>query len=491
MTMRVGEKYQHLIDNRGCTCAQPDMHTFPESVVIDLSRRGFLGSLAGGAFVLAADTEPAGAQVASAGPPAALIAKVNAAVDADTPRLLDIFKDLHQHPEIGFTEVRTAGIVAKNLHELGFNVTEGIGKTGVVGILRNGAGPTVWFRADMDSNGVRETTGLPYAATEKQRLPDGSEIDAMHACGHDAHVTWMLGLAKAMVALKDEWTGTLVVYGQPAEELGTGAQAMVSDKLWERGFPKPDFAFGAHTAPGPVGYVANSPGVRMAGCDQLDITFTGLGGHGSTPQMTVDPVVMAAQAVLNYQTIVSRNLDPQASAVVTVGSIVTGRDNNVIPENAVLKLNLRWFDEDVRNTIIKRIDEVSRGVAIGAGVNEKKMPTRLMKGTAGPLVNDANLVARVNPSLETLLGKGKVIDNFPAVMGSEDFQEVFKPLGKVPYSFVLVGVAPVEMFLKARAAGRPFPYSNHNPDFFVDLAAIPIGAKVDTVSVLSVLAKRT
>ena len=493
MSMRVGEKYRHLIDRNSCTCIQPDMNTFPERVVTDLSRRGFLGGLAGGAVVLAADgtvSNGDAATVASTALPAALISKVNAIVDADTIRLVDIFKDLHQHPEIGFTEVRTAGVVGKNLRALGFDVTEGIAKTGVVGVMKNGAGPTAWFRADMDLNAVHETTGLPYAAKEKQRLPDGGETDAMHACGHDAHVTWMLGLAKAMVALKSEWSGTLVVFGQPAEEPGMGAQAMVADKIWERGFPKPDFAFGAHTAPGPIGYVANSPGVRMAGCDQLDITFTGLGGHGSTPQMTIDPVVMAAQAVLNYQTIVSRNLDPQASAVVSVGSIVTGRDNNVIPEDAVLKLNLRWFDESVRNTMIKRIDEISRGVAIGAGVDEKKMPTRLMKGYASPLVNDADLVARVNPSLETLLGKGKVIDNFPAVMGSEDFQEVFKPLGKIPYSFVLVGVAPIDMFLKARAAGRPFPYSNHNPDFFVDLAAIPIGAKVDTVSVLSVLAKK-
>jgi amidohydrolase len=355
--------------------------------------------------------------------------------------------------------------------------------------MKNGAGPTVWFRADMDSNSVREATGLPYAATGKQRLSDGSEIDVMHACGHDAHVTWLLGLAKAMVALKNEWSGTLVVYAQPAEEVGTGAQAMVEDKLWERGFPKPDFALGTHTAPGPVGYISSSAGVRMAGVDQLDITFSGVGGHGSTPQMTIDPVVMAAQAVLSYQTIVSRNLDPQASAVLSVGSIVAGRDNNVIPETATLKLNLRWFTPEVREQMLTRIDEISRGVAIAAGVSAGEMPTRVMKGNSGPLINDGALVARINPSLEALMGKGKVIDQFPAVMGSEDFQEAFRKLGNVPYAFILVGVAPPELFAKARAAGRPFPYSNHNPDFFVDLAAIPIGAKVDTVAALGVLSK--
>ncbi len=418
---------------------------------------------------------------------AALLDSVNAAVDSDTARLTAIFEDLHQHPEIAFTETRTAAIVAKNLRALGFTVTEKIGKTGVVGLLRNGIGPTVWFRADMDANSVREATGLPYAATAKQRLADGSEIDVMHACGHDAHVTWLLGLAKTMVTLKSQWSGTLVVYAQPAEEVGLGAQAMVEDGLWQRDFPKPDYAFGTHTAPGPVGVVASSPGVRMAGVDQLDVTFYGVGGHGSTPQMTIDPVVMAAQAILAYQTIVSRTLDPQASAVLSVGSVVAGRDNNVIPETALLKLNLRWFTSEVREQMLQRIDTINAGVAAAAGIGADRMPTRLMKGNSGPLINDKALVARINPSLEALMGSGKVIDQFPAVMGSEDFQEAFKPLG-TPYAFLLVGVAPADLFAKARAAGKPFPYSNHNPDFFVDLAAIPIGAKVNTVAVLSILA---
>jgi hippurate hydrolase len=400
-----------------------------------------------------------------------------------------MFKDLHRHPELAFTETRTAAIVSESLKALGFAVTEGVGKTGVVGVLANGPGPSVWFRADMDSNAVRETTGLPYAATAKQRLADGSEVDVMHACGHDAHVTWMLGMAKVLAAMKADWSGTLVVYAQPAEEVGLGAQAMVDDRLWQRGFPKPDAALGAHTAPGPVGFMSSSPGVRMAGTDQLDITFHGVGGHGSTPQMTIDPVVMAAQAVLAYQTIVSRNLDPQASAVLSVGSITAGRDNNVIPDTAVLRLNLRWFTPEVREQMLARIDQINRGVAMAAGVSEVHEPTRSMKGGAGPLVNDAALVASINPWLEALLGKGRVIDHFPAVMGSEDFQEAYKAL-KTPYAFLLIGVAPPKLVAKARAAGKPFPYSNHNPDFFVDLAAIPIGAKVDAVAVLSLLAKR-
>ncbi len=435
-----------------------------------------------GAVLLASLSSPLHAAVSPA-----LIGKVDAVVDRDTPRLTAIFKDLHQHPELGFTEVRTAAIVAKELKALGYAVTTGIGKTGVVGVLRNGAGPTLWFRADMDANGVKEATGLPYAATARQKLADGSEVDVMHACGHDAHVTWLLGLAKAMVELKSDWAGTLVVYAQPAEELGTGAKAMVADRLNDRGFPKPDFALGSHTAPGPVGYVSNTAGVRMAGVDQLDISFTGVGGHGSTPQMTIDPVVMAAQAVLAYQTIISRNVDPQSAAVLTVGAIEAGRDNNVIPQGAVLKLNLRWLQPAVRETLLKRIDEIDNGVAIAAGVPADKMPTRLMKGSSGPLINDPELVGRINPALTQLLGEGKVIGNFPTVMGSEDFQDVYGN-AKTPYVFLLIGVAPVDVFLAAQKAGRPFPYSNHNPDFFVDLRAIPIGAKVDTVAALSLLA---
>ena len=226
----------------------------------------------------------------------------------------------------------------------------------------------------------------------------------------------------------------------------------------------------------------------MAGVDQLDVTFTGIGGHGSTPQMTIDPIVMAAQAVLAYQTVVSRTVDPQSSAVLTVGSIQAGRDNNVIPQTATLLLNLRWFQPEVREIMLKRIDEISRGIAIGAGVAPDKMPTRTMKGGSGPLVNDARLVEQVNPALKALLGEGKVINNFPAVTGSEDFQDVLQPL-QTPYVFLLIGVAPMDLFVAAQKAGRPFPYSNHNPDFFVDLAAIPIGAKANTVAALALLAK--
>ena len=425
----------------------------------------------------------------AAAPSPALIAKVNTAIDADTPRLTAIFKDLHQHPELGFTEVRTSAIVAKELKALGYDVTTGIAKTGVVGVFKNGPGPTLWFRADMDSNSVKEPAGIAWAATAPQRLADGSEVPVMHACGHDAHTTWLLGLAKAMKALKADWSGTLVVYAQPAEEVGLGAQAMVNDGLMKRGFPKPDMALGSHTVPFPVGTIASAAGRRMAGVDQLDMTFYGVGGHGSAPELAKDPIVMAAQAIMGYQTIISRSVDPQAAAVLTVGAVQAGRDNNVIPSSAELRLNLRWFDRPVRELMLKRIDEISNSIATGAGMPVDRMPKRVMKGYSGPLINDAALVERVNPGLNMLLGAGKVIDQFPSVMGSEDFQEAFAET-KTPYAFILIGIADPKVFATAAAAGKQFPFANHNADFLVDLAAIPLGTKIDTVAALALLAKQ-
>jgi hippurate hydrolase len=426
------------------------------------------------------------AQAATVSP--ALVAKVSAAVDADAPRLTAIFKDLHQHPELAFTEQRTSAIVAKELKALGFDVTTNVGKTGVVGVFRNGPGPTLWFRADMDSNSVLEATGLPWAATQPQRLADGSEVPVMHACGHDAHTTWLLGLAKAMKTLKSDWSGTLVVYAQPAEEVGLGAQAMVKDGLFTRGFPKPDFALGSHAVPLPVGTAVSAPGRRMAGTDQLDVTFYGVGGHGSAPELAIDPVVMAAQAVMAYQTVVSRSVDPQQPAVLTVGAIEAGRDNNVIPSSVELRLNLRWFDRKTRELMLTRIDAINNGIASGAGMPADKMPKRVMKGSAGPLINADKLVDQVNPALTELLGPKKLITDFPAVMGSEDFQEAFAGTD-IPYTFILIGIAPMDKFVAAQKAGRQFPFANHNPDFFVDLPGIPEGTKIDTVAALALLAK--
>ena len=282
---------------------------------------------------------------------------------ADSARLVGIFKDIHQNPELGFMETRTAAIVAKELTSLGFDVKTEIGITGVVGILRNGQGPIVMYRADMDCNAVKETTGLPYASTKMVKKPDGVEVPVMHACGHDAHTTWMLGIAKIMVSLKSQWQGTLIMIGQPAEEPGGGAEAMAAE-MYKKGVPEPDFLLGMHTAPVPVGYYLNMHGYRMAGADQLDVTFYGKGGHGSSPHEAIDPIVMAANAILQYQTIISRNFDPQSAAVVTVGAVQAGIDNNVIPGSATLKINTRYFNNKDRDFMVNSINRIDSGIAL-------------------------------------------------------------------------------------------------------------------------------
>ena len=293
-----------------------------------------------------------------------LESKVKAEVVGDSPRLVALFKDIHQHTELGFMETRTSGIVAKELSALGFDVQTGIGKTGVVAILKNGPGPVVMYRADMDANAVEEASGFDYASHVRVKREDGSESPVAHMCGHDAHVTWMLGMAKAMVAMKSDWSGTMVLVGQPAEEVILGARAMVDDGLWTKyNLPRPDFFIVMHTAPGPVGMVVSSGGPKMAGTDQIDILFKGVGGHGSMPRLTKDPVLMAAYAVTMYQAIVSRTIEPQQTAVLTVGSIQAGADNNVIPATAMVKANLRWYDPKVREQLIAGIHSISDGVA--------------------------------------------------------------------------------------------------------------------------------
>jgi hippurate hydrolase len=415
--------------------------------------------------------------------------KAEAAIDADAQRIVEMYKDIHQNPELGFMEKRTAALVAKELKDLGFEVQTGIGKTGVVGILRNGPGPTVMYRADMDANAVEEITGLPYASKVRVKRDDGSETFVAHMCGHDAHVTWMLAMAKVMSEMKGDWSGTLVLVGQPAEEPILGAKAMVDDGLYTKyNVPVPDYFVGIHTAPGPTGVIANVGGVRMAGTDQIDIVFRGIGGHGSMPQLAKDPVVMAALAVVEYQMIVSRVIDPQQTAVLTVGSIQAGSDNNVIPGQALVKANLRWFSPAVREQMIAGIRNISNSIAASYGMPEDQAPTFTMKGGSTPLVNDPALVARLNIPLKNLLGEKNVVSEFPPATGSEDVHLLMGD-HKIPFDFILVGIADPTVFAEARKQGKFLPYSAHNGDFRVDLNAIPLGAKVATISMLDLLAK--
>jgi len=418
----------------------------------------------------------------------AYLDQVVALVEQDQERLVNIFKDIHQNPELGFMETHTAEIVATNLRELGFEVQTGIGQTGVVGVLRNGEGPTVLYRADMDANAVEEATGLPYASTVRVKRTDDVEVPVAHMCGHDAHVTWMLGMAKAMVAMKDQWSGTLVVVGQPAEELIMGAQAMVDDGLYTTyNLPVPDYLVALHTAPIPTGTMATRGGVLMAGTDQIDVTFYGVGGHGSTPQLAKDPVVMAGMAIAQYQVIVSRVVNPLDTAVLTVGSVQAGTDNNVIPETALLKINLRFFDETIRQQMISGIRSINNGIARTYGMPEDQLPDMVMKGYSPPLVNDAMLVEQLTGPLQGLLGEGRVVTEFPPATGSEDAHLLRGPHDTVPVAYMAVGIADPNLFAQAQSEGKAFPFAAHNPNFQVDLAAIPLGTQMGTLSVLEIL----
>lgn len=402
---------------------------------------------------------------------------------ADSGRLVDIYKDLHQHPELGFQEVRTSGILAKELQSLGYEVLTGIAKTGVAAILRNGNGPVIMYRADMDCNSVKEVTGLPYASTKTMKKEDGTETPVMHACGHDAHVTWLIGIAKIMAAKKDLWKGTLVFIGQPAEEPMTGAKAMEAE-MYNKGVPVPDHMFGLHTWPIPVGSINNGYNVRFAGSDQLDVTFQGVGGHGSSPEVTKDPIVMAANAIMQYQTIISRNIAAQEAAVLTVGAIHAGVDNNVIPASATVKLNLRWFNDKTRQTLIDGIQRINEAVAIANGLPKELYPVINFKSTVSPLVNDTAMVTRVNQALQSLNGIRNIISNAPSVMGSEDFQHLVKKGSATVYDYIQVGTANVDEYTKAISEGKKGPYFNHNGNYKVDLSAIPLGTAIGAVGLL-------
>ncbi|MEY2922590.1 MAG: hypothetical protein RL108_1216 [Bacteroidota bacterium] len=408
-------------------------------------------------------------------------------VYADSTRLVEIFKDIHQNPELPFQEKQTSTLIAKELLALGFEVQSGIGKTGVVGTFKNGTGPIVMYRADMDCNAVKETTKVPYASVKYAKNDTGMEVPVMHACGHDAHVTWMLGIAKAMVTLKSNWSGTLILIGQPAEEIGEGADAMAAE-MYQKGIPVPDYLLGMHTAPVAVGMYLNMSGDRMAGADQLDVTFFGIGGHGSAPQETKDPIVMSANAILQYQTIISRNLDPQRPAVLTVGAINAGIDNNVIPASVILKLNLRWFNEIDRKLLIDGIKKINEGIAFSNGLPEELYPKIKMKQYVTPLKNNKILVDKINPILELIGGPGKNLQ-FPPVMGSEDFHHLIKDYPAIPYDYILVGIANPKTFLEANAKGNFFPFFNHNSDFLVDLSAIPYYTIFGSMSLLETFKK--
>jgi hippurate hydrolase len=410
-------------------------------------------------------------------------------VNADEPRLLEVFKTLHANPELSLQETATAALVAREFKANGFEVQTGINQTGVVGVMKNGAGPVILFREDMDALPLREETGLPYASTKTGETLDGLKSPIMHACGHDAHVTWLIGVAKVMAEQKANWSGTLILVGQPAEEAYMGAVGMVKDGLYPK-IPEPSVVFASHTNPvWPAGAVGLGTGRRMAGADQLTVTIKGIGGHGSTPHASIDPIVMSAQAIMAYQTIVSRRIDQTEPVVVTVGAIQAGTVGNIIPDSATMRLSIRWYSRTARDQMIAMIKQMTDAIATGNGVPADRMPVYEGTQSITPVINDDGLVAQLRPALQKALGKENVYPGVPMQMGSEDFQMLGDPVKGVKILHLEVGVAKPEV-LKAYLENGTMPaYMNHHPKFQVELPAIAAGVKANAAVLLELLKK--
>lgn len=377
------------------------------------------------------------------------------------PDLEKLYTDIHAHPELSMQETRTAGLAADRLRAAGFEVTTGIGKTGVVGLLRNGDGPTVMLRADMDALPVEEATGVPYASTVTATDPEGKTVPVMHACGHDMHVTWLVGATTLLAQARSSWKGTLMAVFQPAEETAAGAQAMIDDGLFKR-FPKPDVVLGQHVMVGPAGALGGRTGVITSAADSLQIRLFGRGAHGSMPQASIDPVVMAAATVLRLQTIVAREVAPTEAAVVTVGALQAGTKENVIPDEAVIKLNVRTFDEGVRKRVLAAITRVVNAEAAASGAPKPPEITPLDRYSL--VTNDADATARVVAAFRQHFPAERIRETGPA-SASEDFGSFGAEWG-APSVFWFVGGTDPDAYAKAKAANRlnEIP-TNHNPRF--------------------------
>ncbi len=384
-------------------------------------------------------------------------------VDSVYPQVETLYKDLHEHPELSGHEVNTAAKVAAKLRALGYEVTEHVGGTGVVAVLRNAAGPTVMLRTELDALPVAEKTGLPYASTVRTKDNAGHDVAVMHACGHDIHMAALVGTAEIMAKTKDQWHGTLVLIGQPAEETVGGATGMIADGLFTR-FPKPDVGVALHTGNNlPAGEVGFTPEYAASNADTVNITIYGKGGHGASPESTVDPVVIAARVILTLQTIVSRETKPGDPAVITVGYIQGGTKNNIIPDEVHLGLTVRSFTPEVRKHLLAAIERVAKAEAQAA--DAPKAPLVQLTESTDALYNDPKLAARLSQVLVQALGPGRVRKE-PPIMASEDYS-YFVEAG-VPSFYFWLGVADPEKFKAAKASGVQLP-SNHSPFFAPDM----------------------
>jgi hippurate hydrolase len=410
---------------------------------------------------------------------------VNQRIDAELKDLLGLYKQLHAHPELAFQEEQTAARLAKEMKALGFDVTTGVGGHGIVAVFKNGKGPTVMVRTDMDALPVTEKTGLPYASKVLTRDKDGKEVGTMHACGHDMHMACWIGTARVLTSMKDRWKGTLVFVGQPAEEVGGGAWRMLKDGLFTR-FPRPDYCLGLHCdARKPHGHVSYGEGLIMANVDTIDITVRGKGGHGASPHTTVDPIVLAARMILDLQTLVSRETNPTDPVVITVGSIHGGTKHNVIPAEVKLQLTVRTLKDSVRKDILEGIKRVVEYAAKSAKAPEPTIRVEIDDFTPA-VFNDAKLAKRTAGVLRQVLGGDKVHEMGP-VMGGEDFGRYGRE--GIPIFFYFVGTMAPERVAAAEKGGEPLPSLHSDLYYPIPEPTLRTGVLTMSCAVLDLLAK--
>ena len=437
---------------------------------------GIGAACAGALLVLLA----AVAQAQSAGVVEAFGKDIDAQVDRHYGQVESLYKDIHANPELAFEEIITAKKLARELRDLGFEVTEGLGKTGVVGLLRNGAGPTILVRTELDALPMEEKTGLPYASKVKTTYL-GKETPVAHTCGHDLHMAIWVGTARTLVALKNRWHGTLMFVAQPAEEVLGGAKAMLKDGLFTR-FGKPDAALALHDWPMAYGVIGYRSGPFTSNGDSLEITFKGRGAHGAAPDKSIDPIVMVARFVTDVQSVASREKDPFEFGVVSVGAIQGGTSGNIIPDSATLRGTIRSYDPAVREKLHEGVARTARAVAVMANAPD---PDVKMANEADAVVNDAALVDKIVPVLKAAFGGGQV-QRMPPIPPSEDFSEYGK--AGVPEMFFLIGMDdPKEVEASRQPGGKPLPF-NHSPFFApVPEPSIKAGIKAMSLAVLTTL----
>jgi amidohydrolase len=420
-------------------------------------------------------------------------------LEREMPLLVDTYKTLHAAPELSHFEEKTSARIASELRTLGYVVSERVGTYarqewtgyGVVGLLENGNGPTVLVRTDMDALPVEEKTGLPYASTVKTKTDTGQDIGVMHACGHDIHMTCMLGTARLLAGLQDRWSGTVLMVGQPAEETIDGAKSMLDAGLYEQ-FRQPDYALALHNNPhleaGKIGY---TPGYFLASANSVDITIRGVGGHGSMPQQTKDPIVIAAQVVLALQSIVSREISPLDPAVVSVGSIHGGTRYNIIPDEVHLQLTVRAYKEDVRKRILASIKRITTGIAIAAGLDEDRLPVVKVNETefAPATHNNLDLTSRLTTVFRETFGAENVVELLP-IMGSEDFGRFGLDGHKIPTFMFWVGAVDPLKLVESNRTGQTLPPLHSNQYAPLPEPTIRTGVKAMTSAVIDLMKTR-